>query len=190
MSRATQLSGANMALYPRNHLVASELKDPIWHSLEWQIGCFSSEATTYRLYISNCMYMWRARNAKMSCYESDLKPQCKQDVRLVYAHQVMLKSKSSTKWFLRRGLTTQQTWDVGPTLAYCSANVVSGEPTVSQRWASVSCLPGRPSVEMEQPFLVKRPIKCGHGFLHNCTESSPMLLICGEKCGINARCWH
>ena len=27
------------------HLVASELKDPIWHSLEWQIGSFSSEAT-------------------------------------------------------------------------------------------------------------------------------------------------
>ena len=26
-------------------LVASELKDPIWHSLEWQIGSFSSEAT-------------------------------------------------------------------------------------------------------------------------------------------------
>ena len=25
--------------------VASELKDPIWHSLEWQIGSFSSEAT-------------------------------------------------------------------------------------------------------------------------------------------------
>ena len=28
------------------HIVASELKDPIWHSLEWQIGFFSSEATT------------------------------------------------------------------------------------------------------------------------------------------------
>ena len=27
------------------HIVASELKDPIWHSLEWQIGSFSSEAT-------------------------------------------------------------------------------------------------------------------------------------------------
>ena len=26
-------------------IVASELKDPIWHSLEWQIGSFSSEAT-------------------------------------------------------------------------------------------------------------------------------------------------
>ena len=25
--------------------VASELKDPIWHSSEWQIGSFSSEAT-------------------------------------------------------------------------------------------------------------------------------------------------
>ena len=28
-----------------HHLVASELKDPIWHSSEWQIGSFSSEAT-------------------------------------------------------------------------------------------------------------------------------------------------
>ena len=28
-----------------DHFVASELKDPIWHSLEWQIGSFSSEAT-------------------------------------------------------------------------------------------------------------------------------------------------
>ena len=26
-------------------IVASELNDPIWHSLEWQIGSFSSEAT-------------------------------------------------------------------------------------------------------------------------------------------------
>ena len=26
------------------HIIASELKDPIWHSLEWQIGSFSSEA--------------------------------------------------------------------------------------------------------------------------------------------------
>ena len=28
-------------------IVASELKDPIWHSSEWQIGSFSSEATKY-----------------------------------------------------------------------------------------------------------------------------------------------
>ena len=28
-----------------DHIVASELKDPIWHSSEWQIGSFSSEAT-------------------------------------------------------------------------------------------------------------------------------------------------
>ena len=27
------------------HIVASELKNPIWHSLEWQIGSFGSEAT-------------------------------------------------------------------------------------------------------------------------------------------------
>ena len=31
------------------YIVASELKDPIWHSLEWQIGSFSSEATIYML---------------------------------------------------------------------------------------------------------------------------------------------
>ena len=30
------------------YIVASELKDPIWHSLEWQIGSFSSEATTFQ----------------------------------------------------------------------------------------------------------------------------------------------
>ena len=28
-----------------DQIVASELKDPIWHSSEWQIGSFSSEAT-------------------------------------------------------------------------------------------------------------------------------------------------
>ena len=27
------------------YIVASELKDPIWHPSEWQIGSFSSEAT-------------------------------------------------------------------------------------------------------------------------------------------------
>ena len=27
------------------YFVASELNDPIWHSSEWQIGSFSSEAT-------------------------------------------------------------------------------------------------------------------------------------------------
>ena len=32
-----------------DHLVASELKDPIWHSPEWQIGSFSSEATIWYL---------------------------------------------------------------------------------------------------------------------------------------------
>ena len=30
-----------------NYFVASEVKDPIWHSSEWQIGSSSSEATTY-----------------------------------------------------------------------------------------------------------------------------------------------
>ena len=29
------------------HIVATELKDPIWHSLEWQIGSFSSVATIF-----------------------------------------------------------------------------------------------------------------------------------------------
>ena len=33
------------------YIVASELKDPIWHSLEWQIGSFSSEATIYIHYV-------------------------------------------------------------------------------------------------------------------------------------------
>ena len=33
---------------PTVYIVASELKDPIWHSSEWQIGSFSSEATIYR----------------------------------------------------------------------------------------------------------------------------------------------
>ena len=32
--------------WEREHLVASELKDPICHSNECQIGSFSSEATT------------------------------------------------------------------------------------------------------------------------------------------------
>ena len=33
------------------NFVASELKDPIWHSLDWQIGSFSSEATTCIFYL-------------------------------------------------------------------------------------------------------------------------------------------
>ena len=33
-------------LVVHTHFVASELKDPIWHSSEWQIGSFSSEPTT------------------------------------------------------------------------------------------------------------------------------------------------
>ena len=32
-------------------IVATELKDPIWHSSEWQIGSFSSEATKYIFHI-------------------------------------------------------------------------------------------------------------------------------------------
>ena len=35
--------------YCVEHIVASELKDPIWHSSEWHIGSFSSEATIYSL---------------------------------------------------------------------------------------------------------------------------------------------
>ena len=38
--------------------------------------------------------------------------------------------------------TPQQTWDAGPTLVYCWANVVDGGPTVKQRWANVSCFLG------------------------------------------------
>ena len=33
--------------FPSKQFVASELKDPIWHSLEWQIGSFRFEATSY-----------------------------------------------------------------------------------------------------------------------------------------------
>ena len=32
------------------YIVTSELNDPIWHSLEWQIGSFSFEATIYAMY--------------------------------------------------------------------------------------------------------------------------------------------
>ena len=35
----------NVRYYMHIYIAASELKDPIWHSLEWQIGSFSSEAT-------------------------------------------------------------------------------------------------------------------------------------------------
>ena len=37
---------------------------------------------------------------------------------------------------------TQQTWDVGPTLAYCWPTVYDVGPTVNQRWANVLCLLG------------------------------------------------
>ena len=37
---------------------------------------------------------------------------------------------------------SQQTWDVGPTLVYCWANIVDGGPTVNHCWANVSCLLG------------------------------------------------
>ena len=36
----------------------------------------------------------------------------------------------------------QQTWDVGPTLAYCWPTVYDVGPTLNQRWANVSCLLG------------------------------------------------
>ena len=35
-------------------------------------------------------------------------------------------------------MSSQQTWNIGPTLVYCWANVVDGGPTVNQRWANVS----------------------------------------------------
>ena len=41
--------------YIEGVIVASELKDPIWHSLEWQIGSFGSEATLCWLY-TLCTY--------------------------------------------------------------------------------------------------------------------------------------
>ena len=47
----------------RVHFVASELKDPIWHSLEWQIGSFSSEATICasqdRLVYVTTVFTWK-----------------------------------------------------------------------------------------------------------------------------------
>ena len=49
---------AQYALYETydidSHFVASELKDPIWHSLEWQIGSFSSEATIWPAAFLTC----------------------------------------------------------------------------------------------------------------------------------------
>ena len=38
---------SKLARYCQGYIVASELKDPIWHSSEWQIGSFSSEATIW-----------------------------------------------------------------------------------------------------------------------------------------------
>ena len=38
----------HMRMYAEN-IVASELKDPIWHSSEWQIGSFSFEATIWTI---------------------------------------------------------------------------------------------------------------------------------------------
>ena len=50
-------------IYMKNYIsyfVASELKDPIWHSSEWQIGSFCSEATIFQWYIpvSACVSVW------------------------------------------------------------------------------------------------------------------------------------
>ena len=50
------------------YFVASELKDPIWHSLEWQIGSFSSEATIYwrrKVYVYVCVI--KMNNVKYIC---------------------------------------------------------------------------------------------------------------------------
>ena len=44
--RPPPLWHASSAIFTYRRL---ELKDPIWHSLEWQIGSFSSEATIYIL---------------------------------------------------------------------------------------------------------------------------------------------
>ena len=46
------LSAWGPTLHCRLYIVASELKDPIWHSLEWQIGSFSSEATRWFWHLS------------------------------------------------------------------------------------------------------------------------------------------
>ena len=47
------------------YFFASELKDPIWHSLEWQIGSFSSEATI-------CMYLAKTCTPYPHHYDSEL----------------------------------------------------------------------------------------------------------------------
>ena len=46
--------------------VASELKDPIWHSLEWQIGSFSSEAT---IYLSSHLQIYKESRVKNRTYK-------------------------------------------------------------------------------------------------------------------------
>ena len=45
--RNTQAFGLNPSSASDAYIVGSELKDPIWHSSEWQIGSFSSEVTIY-----------------------------------------------------------------------------------------------------------------------------------------------
>ena len=52
-------------VFIRLYIVASELKDPIWHSLEWQIGSFSSEATIYRRQILTYTDGSRAERVKL-----------------------------------------------------------------------------------------------------------------------------
>ena len=51
--------------------------------------------------------------------------------------------------------STQHTWDVGPTLVYCWANVVDGEPTVNQRWANFSCLQGKCLLEKKTHIEIR-----------------------------------
>ena len=55
------------------YIVASELNDPIWHSSEWQIGSFSSEATicwTSIFLVSAIHSTWKICNSRicLRCY--------------------------------------------------------------------------------------------------------------------------
>ena len=45
-------------LDPEPQIVASELKDPIWHSSEWQIGSFSSVATKCASKLIHYLLIW------------------------------------------------------------------------------------------------------------------------------------
>ena len=61
-----------MRYFDGSQFVASELKDPIWHSLEWQIGSFSSEATILKLAIMETFSIQIACNWQFLAKERSL----------------------------------------------------------------------------------------------------------------------